>query len=76
MAEETKKPFRVVIVGAGIVGLTLSHSLQLAGIDHVVLEKHDKVVSLKGAALIIWPQVARIFDQLGILKKIYQTTTP
>jgi FAD dependent monooxygenase len=46
------KPFRVIIVGAGVVGLSLSHALQLANIDHVVLEKHSKVVSLHGAALV------------------------
>ncbi|KAI5371921.1 FAD/NAD(P)-binding domain-containing protein [Alternaria alternata] len=72
----TSKPFRVIIVGAGIVGLSLSHALQLANIDHVVLEKHDKIVSVRGAALIIWPPVARIFDQFGILDKIARTITP
>ena len=72
----TSKPFRVIIVGAGIVGLSLSHALHLANIDHVVLEKHDKIVSVRGAALIIWPPVARIFDQFGILDKIARTITP
>lgn len=70
------EPFRVIVIGAGIVGLSLSHALQLANIDHVVLEKHEKIVSLKGAALTIWPAVARIFDQFGILDKISKTTTP
>ncbi|KAI4955882.1 hypothetical protein J4E91_000091 [Alternaria rosae] len=69
------KPFRVIVIGAGIVGLSLSHALQLANIDHVVLEKREKIVSLKGAALTIWPAVARIFDQFGILDKITKTTT-
>jgi FAD dependent monooxygenase len=54
----SQKPFRVVIVGAGLVGLSLSHALQLANIDHVVLEKHSKIVSLHGAALV------RAFDKL------------
>jgi FAD dependent monooxygenase len=54
----SQKPFRVVIVGAGLVGLSLSHALQLANIDHVVLEKHSKIVSLHGAALV------RPFDKL------------
>ncbi|KAI4929261.1 uncharacterized protein J4E92_004925 [Alternaria infectoria] len=79
MADEdstSPKPFRVIVIGAGIVGLSLSHALQLANIEHVVLEKHDKIVSLKGAALIIWPAVARIFDQFGILDRITKTTSP
>jgi FAD dependent monooxygenase len=54
------KPFRVIIVGAGIVGLSLSHALQLASIDHVVLEKHHEIVSVRGAALIIWPGVSNL----------------
>jgi hypothetical protein len=70
------KPFRVIVIGAGIVGLSLSHALQLANIEHVVLEKHHEIVSVRGAALIIWPGVMRIFDQFGILEKIHATTTP
>jgi FAD dependent monooxygenase len=61
MAQEeraSQKPFRVIIVGAGLVGLSLSHALQLANIEHVVLEKHSKIVSLHGAALV------RTFDKL------------
>jgi FAD dependent monooxygenase len=70
------KPFRVIIIGAGNVGLSFSHALQLANIEHVVLEKHDKIVSIRGAALSIWPSVARIFDQFGILDNIAKATTP
>ncbi|KAL6705827.1 hypothetical protein ACN47E_006287 [Coniothyrium glycines] len=72
---DTSKPFRVVVVGAGIVGLTLAHALQLAKIDHVVLEKHREIVSLRGAALIVWPGMARTLDQFGFLNKIIETTT-
>ncbi|KAF1934041.1 uncharacterized protein M421DRAFT_111089 [Didymella exigua CBS 183.55] len=70
------KPFRAIIVGAGIVGLTLSHALQLAKIDHVVLEEHDKLKSVKGAALILWLNAERIFDQFGFMQNILKTTTP
>ena len=64
------RPFRVIIVGAGVVGLALSHALEIAGIDHVVLEKHHNIVSIKGSGLIIWPNGARILDQFGILQTI------
>jgi FAD dependent monooxygenase len=47
-----QRPFKVIVVGAGLVGLSLSHALQLANIDHVVLEKHSEIVSLHGAALV------------------------
>jgi FAD dependent monooxygenase len=72
----SSKPFRAIVVGAGIVGLTLSHALQLAKIDHVVLEKYDRVKSIKGAALILWPNAERIFDQFGFLSNILNNTTP
>jgi FAD dependent monooxygenase len=72
----TSRPFRAIIVGAGIVGLSLSHALQLAKIDHVVLEKYDRVKSVKGAALILWPNAERIFDQFGFLSSILRSTTP
>ncbi|GAB1213226.1 hypothetical protein ATERTT37_002375 [Aspergillus terreus] len=32
-------PFRVIIVGAGVAGLTLAHCLDKAGIDYLVLDK-------------------------------------
>jgi FAD dependent monooxygenase len=51
----SQKPLRVIVVGAGLVGLSISHSLQLANIDHIVLEKHDKIVSVHGAALVSTP---------------------
>lgn len=70
------KPFRVIVVGAGIVGLSLSHALQLAKIEHVVLEKYNQVKSLKGAALILWPNTERVFDQFGFLSDMLKTTTP
>lgn len=73
---DESKPFRVVICGAGIVGLALSRALHLANIDFVVLEKHSKIVSLHGAALTLFPGVARIFDQFGILEKLQKTLTP
>lgn len=37
------RPFRVVVIGAGMSGIAASHRLQQAGIDHVVLEKNDDV---------------------------------
>jgi FAD dependent monooxygenase len=74
--EDSKRPFRVIVVGAGVVGLSLSHGLQLANIEHVVLEKQPKVVSLHGAALMIYPGCARIFDQFGILEEIQKSVSP
>lgn len=76
MEETPPKPFRAIIVGGGIIGLSLSHAFQLGNIDHVVLEKHDKIITVRGAAMLIWPGAARIFDQFGILDKILAAATP
>lgn len=45
--------FRVVIAGAGVGGLVISHALTRAGIEHVVLEK-GVVAPNWGASISIW----------------------
>src|SRR5205085_3547720 len=37
------RPFRVVVIGAGMSGLAAAHRLNQAGVDVVVLEKSDDV---------------------------------
>lgn len=59
--------FRVIIVGRGIAGLTASHCLQKAGIDHVVLESRDEIDPAEGASIAIYPHEARILQQFGSL---------
>ncbi|KAI1156948.1 putative monooxygenase [Nemania diffusa] len=60
-------PFRAIIVGSGLVGLTAAHVFSKAGIDFIILEKHDDPLSTYGSTLAFWPQTIRIFDQLGLL---------
>lgn len=65
-----QKPFRVIIVGGGLVGLTAAHIFSKANIDFVLLEKHDNVTSTFGTLLAFWPQTFRIFSQLGLLQSL------
>ncbi|KAE8154886.1 hypothetical protein BDV25DRAFT_170996 [Aspergillus avenaceus] len=58
-------PFKVIIVGGSIAGLTLAHCLEQAGIAYTVLEKHNIAPQL-GASLSISPNGGRILDQLGL----------
>src|SRR5690242_2486180 len=58
--------FRVIVIGAGLVGLTAAHILHQAGIDFVVLEKHETIVPTVGSVITIWPQTSRVFKQLGL----------
>jgi FAD dependent monooxygenase len=54
----------------------MSHALQLAKIDHIVLEKHAEVYSYSGGAIGIWPHTARVIDQCGFLKKFEEGCEP
>ncbi|KAI1764489.1 FAD/NAD(P)-binding domain-containing protein [Hypoxylon sp. FL1150] len=67
--------FRVIIVGAGIAGLTIANALDKAGIDFLLLEKYEIAPQL-GASIAIVSHTARIFEQLGVWKPMYATTFP
>lgn len=68
--------FRVIVVGAGVSGLAASHALQLAGIDHVVLEKRSTVAPHEGASIAMYPHGGRILNQFGCLEAVQKHTTP
>ncbi|KAL4797993.1 FAD/NAD(P)-binding domain-containing protein [Aspergillus venezuelensis] len=67
-------PFRVVIVGGSIAGLTLAHCLQRKNIDFVVLESHDEIAPQVGASIGLIPNGFRILDQLGLCDEILDAT--
>lgn len=64
------KPFKVIIVGGGVAGLTLANCLKLANIDYVLLEARGDIAPQVGASIGILPNGCRIFDQLGVYDKI------
>ncbi|KAI2622454.1 FAD/NAD(P)-binding domain-containing protein [Hypoxylon sp. NC1633] len=68
--------FRVIIVGAGPNGLYMAHALAAANIDFVVLEQQPTVVRHQGALVIMWPQSARLFDQLGLYDEVKDRSFP
>lgn len=68
-------PFRIIIAGGGIAGLTLANALDKAGIDFVVLEKYEIAPQL-GASICMQGHSSRIFDQLGVWKAMCATTFP
>lgn len=63
-----ESPFRVIVVGAGVAGLTASHCLQKAGIEHVVLERRSEIAPPEGASIAMYPHGARILHQIGCLE--------
>ncbi len=76
MSQPAKKPFRVVVVGAGVTGLAASHGLQKAGIDHVVLEKGSDAAPSLGTSIAIYPHGSRLLEQFGCLEAAEATTAP
>lgn len=57
-------PFKAIIVGGGMTGLTLANIFEQYGIDYVVLEK-GQIAPTLGAGFSIWAPGARILEQLG-----------
>jgi 2-polyprenyl-6-methoxyphenol hydroxylase-like FAD-dependent oxidoreductase len=63
MAEQN---FKVIVIGAGIVGLTMANALERAGIDYVLFEKYPDILSPQhGAGVAMLPFNVRVLDQLG-----------
>ncbi|EXL44491.1 hypothetical protein FOCG_13466 [Fusarium oxysporum f. sp. radicis-lycopersici 26381] len=61
--------FKVIIVGAGVTGLTLAHCLAKAGIDFVLLDK-GVVAPRFGTTITLQPHGCRILHQLGCLDAV------
>jgi len=76
MMPSSTSPFKVIIVGGGVAGLSMAHALTLAKIDYVVLEKRDRVAEPSGACLGIWPHSMPILTQFGVLKTLTESHTP
>lgn len=69
-----KSPFKVVIVGGGITGLTLANCLDRAGVEYVLLEKHTDICANIGGAIAIQPNGFQILDQLGLYHDVHKKT--
>ncbi|KAH9427857.1 hypothetical protein MCOR02_011356 [Pyricularia oryzae] len=68
--------FRVVIVGAGPVGLYMAHAMERADIDYVLLERRATVANPNGQLLLVWPHTARLFDQIGVYHDLARENIP
>ena len=76
MESHTDQPFRVLIAGGGIAGLTLANALQRAGIDNLLLEAHNEVAPLVGASIGMFANGGRILDQLNAYDDLLKLSEP
>jgi 2-polyprenyl-6-methoxyphenol hydroxylase-like FAD-dependent oxidoreductase len=56
---------KVIVAGAGIVGLTTAIALRAKGAEVVVLEKAGEVRAA-GAAIGLWPNAVDVFEEIGV----------
>lgn len=76
MDRQSSRPFRVIVVGAGVAGLTAAHALRKANIDHVVLERGSDPAPPTGASIAIYPHGARILQQIDCLQAAKNACVP
>ncbi|KAH7308985.1 hypothetical protein B0I35DRAFT_515346 [Stachybotrys elegans] len=69
-------PFKVIIIGGGIAGLSLAVMLEAYGFDYDLIEKHADVAPKLGAGVGITPNGARILDQIGVWQEMLQHASP
>lgn len=62
--------FKVIIAGAGPVGLVLAYALFAAGIDFVCLDKRDNLFEEAGASLALLPHTLRVLSQFGLYDEL------
>lgn len=67
---------RVLIVGGGVMGLSLALMLERKGLDYRLLEARDDITPQVGAGVTFFANAARILDQLGLLDDFMQPSMP
>ncbi|KAF7557539.1 hypothetical protein G7Z17_g531 [Cylindrodendrum hubeiense] len=58
-------PFKIIIVGGSVAGLSLANMLEKSNIDYILLEGYPEIAPQVGASIGLLPNGLRILDQLG-----------
>lgn len=66
---------RILIVGAGIGGLTLAHALRRRGLSFDIVDRAERWESV-GAGLGLWCNALRVLDRLSLHEKIAAAGAP
>ncbi|KIA75510.1 hypothetical protein HK57_00009 [Aspergillus ustus] len=77
-SDPDRRPFKVIIVGGGIAGLTLANALEKAPvpIDYVVLEARETIAPQVGAGIALAPSGCRVLDQLQVYDDLARLVHP
>lgn len=70
------KPFRVIIAGGGVSGLTLANALQHGSVEYILLDARNELAPQLGASIGLGPNGSRILDQLGCYDDIMGLIVP
>src|SRR5262249_15252086 len=70
-----RAPVRVLIVGAGIGGLTLAHALRQRGLSFDLVERAERWEPV-GAGLGLWSNALRVLDRLGLCERVVAAGIP
>lgn len=69
------RPFKVIIAGGSVAGLTLANALEKSGIDFELLEKRDVAPQL-GQTILVMPCTNLVHEQLNLEKPIREIAFP
>lgn len=69
-------PFKVIIIGGGVAGLSLAIMLEAYGFEYDLLEKHGNCAPKLGAGIGVTPNGARILDQIGVFDEMLLHASP
>ena len=64
------KHSEIVILGAGVGGLTTAVALYQKGFKNIIIYERRKTAETIGAGLVIWANASKILDKMGLLEKV------
>jgi len=71
MGASNSPSYHVVVVGAGIAGLSASIALTLKGHKVTIIERTSALQNI-GSVLLIPPQVSRLLDSYGVFTRLVE----